>query len=502
MKIVTPSQMSDLESQAYRDGSSETDFMDEAGSGVALVVHDLAELEELDHQIILLCGKGNNAGDAYVAGLHLLHLDYDVIAYQLFPIAECSQLCRESHFQFLNEGGRVVETPSPDEINFPSSGIIIDGIFGTGFHGTINEHISAVIKRANESHIPIVAVDIPSGLNGETGAISGTAILAHTTAFLGLPKIGFFLLNSWNQVGKLVYVDFGLPRKYIDSAETEFIMLSPDMLKPLMPPLVRNRHKYQAGHVVGLAGSPAYPGASVLSSLAALCSGAGIIHLLHPENMKVELAFGPYELIRVPYSPDDSEKILELMNEASATFIGPGLGRSPTTSKILRKVIPKLTKPCVIDADALTILSEGEIPLPSNTILTPHLGELKRLFHITNAEINAEFLEKCRDYATEKKITLVLKGGPSFIFHPNEPIMVNPRGDPGMATAGTGDILTGLIASLLAQGLTTHHAACLGVYIHAVAGEWAAAGLTSYCMTATDIISYFPDAFQPNNWTK
>lgn len=502
MKVVIPAQMADIESQAYRDGASESDFMEEAGSGVALVVHDLAEAEELDHQIILLCGKGNNAGDAYVAGLHLLHLDYDVVAYQLFPINDCSQLCRESHFQFLNEGGRVFECPSPDEISFPLSGIIIDGIFGTGFHGNVEEPITTFIKLANQSQLPIVAIDIPSGLNGETGQIQGAAIAANTTAFLGLPKVGFFLHDGWNHVGNLVYVDYGLPKQYIDAAQTELVMLSPDILKPFMPPIVRNRHKYQAGHVVGLAGSPAYPGAAILSSLAALCSGAGIIHLLHPENMKVELAFGPYELIKVPYTPDDSEKIIEMMNEASATFIGPGLGLAPTTSKILRKVIPKLTKPCVIDADALTILAEGEIPLPSKTILTPHIGELKRLFHITSAELSLEFLQQCRKYSAEKNLTLVLKGGPSFIFHPGEPIMVNPRGDPGMATAGTGDVLTGIIASLLSQGLTTHHAACLGVYIHAVAGEWAAEGLTSYCMTATDLLSYLPDAFRPNNWTK
>lgn len=496
--------MADLDAQAYRDGASESDFMEEAGSGVALVVHDLAEAEELSRQVILLCGKGSNAGDAYIAGIHLLHLEYEVIAYQLFPHSECNRLCQEHQYQFMNEGGRIQEISDLEEALFPDQGIIVDGIFGTGFRGKIEEPIASIITRANNSQLPIIAIDIPSGLNGETGEVGSVAIVARTTAFLGLPKKGFFLLEGWNHVGSLTYVDYGLPRQYIDEAETDIIMLSPDILKPLMPPIKRNRHKYQAGHVVGLAGSSLMPGAAILSSLAALCGGAGIVHLLHPQGIEPELSYGPYELIKVPYNienPKSVPQIVELMNGANATFLGPGLTLSPEIHKLLQQVIPQLTKPCVIDADALTILSESKIKLPKNTVLTPHIGEMRRLLHIDSTVLDMEFLYTCRDFATENNVTLVLKGGPSFIFHPGEPILVNPRGDPGMATAGSGDVLTGLIAALIAQGVPTYHAASLGVYLHAVAGEWAAANLTSYCMTATDIITYFPDAFQPNHWT-
>lgn len=502
MKVVTPQQMSDLESQAYRDGSSEIGFMEEAGTGAALVVHDLAESTESDRQVVLICGKGNNAGDTYIAGTNLLRLDYSVIAYQLFPLSECTQRCREAHFQFMTDGGQIIEVDGAEDIKFPTSGIIVDGIFGTGFRGEMKEPIASIIKHVNQSQLPIVAVDIPSGLNGTTGQVESVAIVARITAFLGLPKTGFFLRDGWNHVGKLAYVDFGLPKQYIQEAETDILMLTPDMLKPLIPPLVRNRHKYEAGHVVGLAGSPAYPGAAILASLAALCSGAGIVHLMHPEHMEMELAFGPYELIKVPYANDNIEPILDLMNRATATFVGPGIGLTAEAHQLLRDILPKLEKPCVIDADALTILSHEEIVLPVHSVLTPHSGELKRLMHIEKAEITMDFLRQCRDFAANKRVTLVLKGGPSFIFHPDKLILVNPRGDPGMATAGSGDVLTGLIASLLAQGLEPYNAASLGVYIHAVAGECAAGGLTSYCMTATDIVSYFPDAFQPNNWTK
>src|ERR1700722_7799059 len=212
MKVVSSHQMSDLESLAYRDGCSESDFMEEAGSGVALVVHDYAERHNLSHTVILLCGKGNNAGDAYVAGIHLLHLDYEVYAIQAAPIAQCSRLCKTNYERFMSEGGRVAETFS----EFPPNGIIIDGLFGTGFRGKSEDPYASLIRLANSSGLPIIAVDIPSGLHGETGAVEGEAIIAEETAFLGLPKTGFFLREGWNRVGRLEYVDFGLPKKYIE----------------------------------------------------------------------------------------------------------------------------------------------------------------------------------------------------------------------------------------------------------------------------------------------
>lgn len=500
MKVVSSEQMSQLESNAYRDGASESDFMEEAGSGVALVVHEYAENYQLNKHVILLCGKGNNAGDAYVAGIHLLHLDYLVVAYQIFPIPECSYLCRENHFRFIQEGGIVKEMSSAEEISYPAAGIIVDGLLGTGFHGEIQDPLASIIQSANRSQLPIIAVDIPSGLNGNTGEASTSCMLAKATAFLGLPKMGFFLLNGWNQVGKLAYVDFGLAANYIEELDADLQMLSPDMLKPLMPPLIQNRHKYQAGYVVGLAGSPQMPGAAVLSGLSALGSGAGIVRLLHPAGMEMQLAASPSELIKTPYGPNSADFIVETMNRATATFIGPGLGITPATRQLLREIFPRLSKPCVIDADALTIAAEENIPYPEKAILTPHTGEMKRLLKMDFFELDMKFLKQCQSYADEHSVTLILKGGPSFIFHPNGKICVNPRGDPGMATAGSGDVLTGHLAALLAQGLLPHQAALLGVYLHAIAGEYAALELTSYCMLASDIINYLPYAFRPANW--
>lgn len=495
MKVVAPHQMADLEQQAYRDGASESDFMEEAGSGVGLVVHEFAERYGIERQVILLCGKGNNAGDAYVAGVHLLHLDYHVHAYQLYPLNECSKLCRENAERFVRDGGLLTQVPYGDEISYPLDGIIVDGIFGTGFRGEVDEQIGSRILEANASGLPIISVDIPSGLDGETGLHGGVAILANETAFLGLPKIGFFLRDGWNAVGKLRFVDFGLSGDYIEELFSEVEMLDDLQMMPLLPSIKRNRHKYEAGYVIGVAGSPEMPGAAILSSISALRGGAGIMRLFHPEGMESLLSSSPYEVIKEPFGKS-LEPILQEMKRANSLFLGPGIGRKEPAKKMLKELLPQITIPCVIDADALNLAAELNLSFPARTVLTPHMGEMHRLLGIQqHLPLDLDFLRLCQNYVEDTRATLVLKGAPTFIFHPGAPICVSPVGDPGMATAGTGDVLTGLIAALLAQGLTPHEAACLGVYLHGISGEHAAADLTSYCMVASDLLDFFPLSF-------
>ncbi len=212
--------------------------------------------------------------------------------------------------------------------------------------------------------------------------------------------------------------------------------------------------------------------------------------------MQSELSNAPFELIKVPYDPTQPQSILDLMHKADAVFVGPGMGRSAEVRQLLKNVLPRIETHSVIDADALTILAEEKIPLPSGAILTPHSGELQRLFH-DNAQppLDEAYLQRCQSYAEDRKITLILKGGPSFIFHPGHPILVNPTGNPGMATAGSGDVLTGVIAALLAQGLSSHEAAALGVYLHGLAGDFADAVKTDYCLVASDITDRLPEAY-------
>lgn len=492
IKVFSAKSMSHLESEAYLQGHTEKEFMDNAGRNLAMAVKEFAGEANKMNEVILLCGKGNNGGDAFVAGCCLLEQGFSVSAVQLASLDECSPLCRLNHTRFCALGGRI------SSLFFPKKkAILIDGLFGTGFAGTVKEPYASLIHQANQSGCPILAVDIPSGLNGSTGEADAAVIHATETFFLGHPKTGFFLREGWNAVGKLKRIDFGLPAAISNEAKEDLLLATQESVQALLPAIPRNRHKYQAGEVIGLAGSPSMPGAALLSSLAALRAGAGIVRLLHSQGMEAELSQSPYELINIPYSLKDYPSVLKWLQKGKAAFIGPGLGRSEEVGKLLQECLPNLKKPCVIDADGLIHYADHPFGLPSETIFTPHTGEMQALLHQASPLlIDASTLFNCQRYSEEHGITLILKGAPTFIFHPQIPIHVNPTGNPGMATAGSGDVLTGILASLLAQGLNTRDAAIAGVYLHGLAGDMAAAARgTVRGMLASDIISHLGEAY-------
>jgi ADP-dependent NAD(P)H-hydrate dehydratase / NAD(P)H-hydrate epimerase len=496
MKVVKAKEMARIERLAYAEGASEEGFMNQAGEGVAEWTQRILTRHHLKPKIILLCGSGNNAGDAYVAGRILRERGVQVQALALAPFEKSSPLCQLQSKRFAEGGGRIEYINAPEAISFGDSELLIDGILGTGFHGEVGGLFREAIEKANASQLPIVAVDIPSGIDGTTGTIGGVAIRACDTLFLGLPKVGCFFKEAWNYVGRIHIYDFGLGERFIAQAEEDYLLIDEAMIQSFLPKIERTRHKYQAGYVVGLGGCKGMPGAPVMASFAALRAGAGIVRLLYPEGMEGELAAAPYEVIRQGYREGDGKTVLQAMERASAVFIGPGMGTSSAAQQMLQQVLPQIIKPCVIDAEALTLLAEQEIPLPQQTIMTPHHGEMKRLLHIKEEIPFLELLERSATFASHKNITLVLKGAPTFIFHPGSKPYLCSRGDPGMATAGSGDVLTGVIAAFLAQCHDPLKAAILGVYIHALAGEFAAEKWTSYCMAATDITAALPLAFK------
>lgn len=489
MKVVTAQEMSRIEGLAYAEGASEVAFMENAGTAIAQIAYDYLTKKGCDKSVALLVGKGNNGGDAYVAGAKLLEKGVSVRAYHFYSLDLCGPLCKQQHERFKNAGGQVIFFHRAEEVLFAPCSVILDGLVGTGFHGKAEGILEVAIEKANASRIPIIAIDIPSGLNGNTGEIGSVAIRACQTISLGLPKIGFFLGEGWNHIGELVHADFGLGAKFIEEAKEEAHLLDEKKLTSLLPPIKRNRHKYEAGYVLAWGGSPGMPGAALLATLATLRSGAGMVRLFYPQEMEMELSAAPMELLREPWN---GEKILQESGRARAMLIGPGIGRTKEVKKALKWLLLRLHIPCVLDADALYLLSENlSWSLPDHCVVTPHRQEMQRLL----SKEEKVTLATCQKFAEEKDVTVVLKGGPTFVFHPQTKPVIVPYGDPGMATAGAGDVLTGVIAALLAQQLDAHTAALLGVALHGIAGQCAAAEKTSYCMIASDIIAALPKAF-------
>lgn len=472
-KVVSVDEMRRIESLAYQQGHRDVDFMDKAGLGIAQHVQDHVERYSLDKHVIALVGKGNNGGDALTAALHLLSAGYYVEVLLAYPLESCSPLCRAKYDLYRSAGGKFTTT-------IKGAGLILDGLVGTGFQGKAEGSLAELIALANQSSLPILSIDIPSGLNATTGTIGSVAIHAAQTLYLGLPKIGFFIEQGWDVVGELVHIDFGLPSLYVADAQAEAHLIDESALE--MPQMRRSQHKYAAGYVLGIAGSSTAGGAAALASLAVLRTGAGIVRLFHSYGM--ETAGLPWEILR---EPREKKRIAEESVRASAYFVGPGLGRTDEVHRFLKKRLPSLTHPAVLDADALFFLPRLRLP-KGPVILTPHRGEMARLIddHAT--------LKNCQEYVEKNQATLLLKGGPSFIFHPKRAPLIMTRGNPGMATAGAGDVLTGIVAALLAQKVEPRTAAALGATLHGLAGEIAAREKTPYGLIASDIISYLPEA--------
>ncbi len=497
IEVVTAKEMARIEQASYDQGCQEGLFMEEAGRKVAELVFQWIVVHEKEKKVQLVVGKGNNGGDAYVAGRYLLSWGCEVRAWACYPDSSLSPLARQQQDAFLAVGGTVRSAKEAEPMIFGALGVLIDGLFGTGFTGILLPEISEVVDAMNACRLPIFSVDIPSGLSGNEGWLGGSVIHATMTISLGLPKYGIFLRGAWEHAGELAQADFGLPKSVIQLAQPQAYLLDEASVAQVLPSLKKTRHKYEAGLVAALAGSLDMPGAAFLSCSAVLRTGAGLVRLLYPKEMQALLAGAPWELLRAPYEKKEAGSILEKLQQGEAALIGPGLGREPHVGELLSHILPALTCPTVLDADALYWLAQiPELTFAKNTILTPHRGEMSRLLgqSLTNLSPQEE-IAVCQTYAEEKGCVLVLKGAPTWIFSPGEIPRISSRGTPGMATAGAGDVLTGVLAGLLAQGIAPLNAACLGTYVHGLAGELACAKPTARGMIASDLLDHLREAF-------
>ncbi len=489
-KVIAAKEMQRIEKASIEAGANDESYMKQAAYGIAAEAMAFAERLERKKEVSLLIGKGNNGGDALAVGCYLLDKGFKVLVHLSCSLEETSPLSQKFGTRLFEKGGEL-------RPKLTDRGIILDGLFGTGFSGEPTDRFRELIEAANHSLSPIIAIDIPSGVNGNTGETGSLCIHATHTVYLGLPKVGFFLGEGYNHIGTLSAVDFGMDPKYLEQASECGYLLNEQEVSKLKPIIKRNRHKYQAGYAITVGGSTGMSGAPVMTATGALRCGAGMSRLFYPKHIQGEIATYPIEVIKTPWEGEEIAEILEEADRAGVAIIGPGLGRKKGTGALLDRLLAALSIPLVLDADALHYLSTlSDYRFSRPVMLTPHHGEMLKLLKRAKPYENPrDLVTATQQYAKEKNCTVVLKGAPTWIFHQNLQPVIICRGDPGMATAGSGDVLAGMLGGLVAQGLEMHEAAVFGVYLHAVAGEFAAKARTSYCLLASDLLQFMPKAF-------
>ncbi len=513
MKVATPKEMANIDRRTIEDfGLPSIVLMENAARGIFdLLQNRMGDLSHL--QTLIVCGKGNNGGDGIALARHLLNAGVSV---------KIDLLCRKRDLRGdpkINlkvaraSGVEVVEILEKRDLkklkqDLDGADILVDGIFGTGFLESASGLIAQVIELINESGLPVLSIDLPSGLNGETGILSGPCVRAELTATLGLPKPGLFFSPGREQAKKVEVIKIGLPQRAIDQEEIHLSLMEEEEVKALLPQRSSDSHKGTFGTVLCLAGSVGMTGAAALTALSALRSGCGIVTLGIPESLNDSLEEKLTEVITKPL-PETAERtlaleaieeIFSLLKKADVLALGPGLSTHQETRDVVRRVVERVTIPTLIDADGLNNLSFDPTPLkiPNRTlILTPHPGEMSRLLGLPVEEVKRNRMEVVRKAAKEFHAVVVLKDSPTVIADSSgEEGFINPTGNSGLATAGSGDVLTGMIAGFLAQGLSPLNASRLGVYLHGLAGDIAVREKTEHGLIASDILDAIPQAIQ------
>jgi len=488
-------------------------LMEEAGRNVAAKVLHLAEkLEMRRPQVTLVCGKGNNGGDGFACARKL------AMAGTLQVVVIHAGLPEEmtgdtlANFKLLkNYPVTTIHAVMDDQISetLATSDIVVDALFGSGLSRSIEGYHRDLVNAINDCGAYTVAVDLPSGVHSATGEVMGVAVQADYTVTFAAPKPGLYLYPGKGYAGQVDVVDIGIPPTLIEADPSRIYLMTPKMIRNRMPKHHGLSHKYSYGSVLVIAGSHDMPGAAAMVAKAALKSGAGIVTLASVESAFERVQLPPEiichslpETAEGVIKPEAFEALASLWEKTTTVAFGPGLTHSESaqqfTERLLQFLVHQFEGPVVIDADGLNCLSMlSHVPKFSpRFVLTPHLGECARLTGIDKHAIQNDLLSACRQTAEKYNATVALKSASTVIYGSNQRMWINPTGNPGMATAGSGDVLTGIVAGFLAQGLPPDRAARVAVYLHGLSGDKAAEALTEYCLTATDLIEYLAEAIQ------
>ncbi|HUJ08924.1 MAG TPA: NAD(P)H-hydrate dehydratase [Verrucomicrobiae bacterium] len=495
MKAVTTEQIRQLDQRTIAAGTPGEELMERAGLAVARSTVEFLKRRDA-RAVILFAGKGNNGGDAIVAARHLAGAGCHPTLVMLCRRQEL-QGDPLAHFQKLVSGIHVFELPTLDQlpqiVAETEPAVVVDGLLGTGLKGEVREPYATAIKVINGLHRPVLAVDIPSGLDSDTGEAHGVCVRADLTVTMGLPKIGLLKPAATDFVGRIEVADIGFPREFVSEIQTDVELLTASDVAPLVPRRNRSAHKGEFGHLLVIAGSEGYTGAPVLTAYAAVRAGAGLVTLAVPRNI--------YAIIAGKCPPEVMPRPFDGIPETGgfdAVAIGPGMGQQPETQKMVWKIVSSCTVPMAVDADALNTVAQATTALKRlqrPLVLTPHPGEMARLIRKTAKDVQAQRWEVARNFAQEYGVTLVLKGAGTVITDKSGKLWINSTGNPGMAKGGMGDALTGIIGALLAQGLTPLDAARAGVFVHGLAGDLAAEKTGQQAVLPTDLIEHLGPAF-------
>jgi len=509
MRIATVEQMQlcdRLTSAEY--GISGRQLMENAGCGtVAAMARYFGPLAE--RRVLIFIGPGNNGGDGLVIARLLLEQGARPQVVSLVPLEK-----------FQGDAARnlalVIQLALPlytclGEENLSEvkrlvaeSDLLVDAIFGTGLRREITGIFAAVVGCLNAGSLPVVAVDIPSGLSGDPGLSQGVSVRAQLTCTYGLPKFAQVEPPGKEQVGLLEVVDIGIPAAVVERVGITAEWLDHAFLQPLIPVRGLASHKGTFGHLLVLAGSVGKGGAAVLCGLGAARSGAGLVTIAAPkmlagvvqgalpEAMIEALSFSQHCL-----SDTDYEQLLAAAQGKEAVAVGPGLGTAEETGQLVRKLYRELPQPMVVDADGLNLLADELAVAPAGPrVLTPHPGEMSRLTGLPTLEIQTDRRAVAADFAKKHGVYLVLKGAATVIAAPDGRLAINATGNPGMAAGGMGDVLTGLIGGLLAQGVAPWEASCLAVYVHGLAADRLVRAGYPFGFLASELAAEIPAAFQ------
>jgi len=488
MKILSADQIRQADSFTItHEPIASIDLMERAAK--AFCIQFTALYPSKNSPILLFCGTGNNGGDGLAIGRLLAQEDYHV---KVFTIGKTETASADFLENFNRLPHSIVHAPITDHTDFPllsDHEIIIDALFGSGLNRHIEGLASDLIHHINASGATIVSVDIASGLFADRHS-QGTAIIQpdHTISFQ-LPKLAFLLPENEQYVGEWHVVDIGLSQAFLNEQTTTHNFLQKEDVTSLNPTRKKFGHKGDYGRLLLVAGSKGKMGAAIMAARAALRSGVGLLYVQTPEIGRDVLQVAAPEAMVVETAIVDWQQM-------NAIAVGPGMGTDNETAEALHQLLKQWKKPVVLDADAINLLALHPNllkDLPKESILTPHPGEFRRLA----GEWTDDFqrLELLRSFCQKHQVNMVLKGAHSAICDSNGSIYFNSTGNPGMATGGSGDVLTGIIGALLAQGLSPAHALRLGVYVHGLAGDIGSQSVGALSLTASDIIDFLPMAF-------